>query len=149
MDNFREAIKDNDLEDLGSNGYLFTWSNRQFKPHIIEERFDRILCNSNWRSYFQEKATQNLILWCSDHNAILTEVIEKGKCIRYIKRTFQMVHYKDMWSLYEKYNEIIKKEWMESCCWNSGNPIELFKNKSKSSLAKLKLWSKNELEERR
>ena len=62
-----------------------------------------------------------------------------------MKRTFQMVHYKDMWSPYEKCKEIIKKEWMESCCWNSGNPVELFK-KSKSSLAKLKIWSRNELE---
>lgn len=53
-----------------------------------------------------------------------------------------------MWSPYEKCKEIIKKEWMESCYWNNGNPVELFKKKSKSSLAELKLWSRNELEGR-
>lgn len=37
---------------------------------------------------------------------------------------------------------------MESCCWNSGNPVELFKKKSKSSLVELKLWSRNKLEGR-
>lgn len=56
VNNFWEAIRDSDLEDLGSNGYPFTWSNRRFGPHIIEERLDRFLCNSNWRSCFQEKA---------------------------------------------------------------------------------------------
>lgn len=76
------------------------------------------------------------------------EVTEKGKDSRYTKRTFQRVHYEDMWSPYEKCNEIIKKEWMESCCWKSGNPVELFKKKSKSSLAELKLWSRNELKGR-
>lgn len=47
VNEFREAIRDCDLKDLGSIGYPFTWSNRRFGPHIIEEKFDRFLCNSN------------------------------------------------------------------------------------------------------
>lgn len=35
---FRQTIRDCDLKDLGSNGYPFTWSNRRFGPHRIEEK---------------------------------------------------------------------------------------------------------------
>lgn len=45
VNEFREAIRDCDLKDLGSGGYPFTWSNRRFGPHIIEEKLDRFLCN--------------------------------------------------------------------------------------------------------
>lgn len=61
VNDFRKAIRDCDLMDLGSTGYPFTWSNRRFGLHIIEGRLDRYLCNSIWKSYFQEKAAQNLI----------------------------------------------------------------------------------------
>ena len=61
VNEFREAIRDCDLKDLGSIGYLFTWSNRRFGTHIIEEKLDRFLCNSNWGNSFQEKAGRNLI----------------------------------------------------------------------------------------
>ena len=39
--NFREAIQDSGLVDLGYKGYLFTWSNKRFGPWIVEERLDR------------------------------------------------------------------------------------------------------------
>ena len=32
---FREAIRDCNLFDLGSRGYSFTWSNKQFGPQLI------------------------------------------------------------------------------------------------------------------
>lgn len=45
VNEFRRALRDCDLKDLGSSGYPFTWSNRRFGPHIIEEKLDRFLCN--------------------------------------------------------------------------------------------------------
>lgn len=49
---FREAIRDCGSMDLGSTGYPFTWSNRRFWAHIIEEKLDKFLGNSSWKSFF-------------------------------------------------------------------------------------------------
>lgn len=113
VNDFREALKDCDLTNLGSTGYQFTWSNRRFGVNIVEERLDRFLGNSSWRESFQEKAAQNLISWSSDHSPLMIEVLEKGRGNRYSRKIFHRIHYKDMWSLYEKCKEIVKKEWME------------------------------------
>ncbi|KAH9663932.1 reverse transcriptase domain-containing protein [Citrus sinensis] len=72
------------------------------------------------------------------------EVLEKGKGKRYMRRTFHRVHYEDMWSPYEKCREIVKHEWKDGSCWTKNNPVELFRRKSKDSLADLKIWSKQE-----
>lgn len=110
MNEFIKAIRDCDLKDLGSIGYPFTWSNRRFGPHIIEEKLDRFLCNNNWGNNFQEKAGRNLISWSSNHRPILMEVVEKRKGKRFMKRTFPRVHYEEMWSSYEKCKEIVRQE---------------------------------------
>ena len=34
---FRQAVRDCGLTNQGLNGYIFTWSNRRFGPHLIEE----------------------------------------------------------------------------------------------------------------
>ena len=40
---FRKAIQECDLKDLGCSGHPFTWSNRRYGPHFIEERLDKFL----------------------------------------------------------------------------------------------------------
>lgn len=54
-----------------------------------------------------------------------------------------------MWSPYEKCREIVKRKWKDTSCWNRGNPVDLFKKKSRESLAELKLWSNDEFKSRR
>lgn len=44
---FREVVQDCNLRDLGCNGYSFTWSNRRFGTHFIEERLDRFMCSND------------------------------------------------------------------------------------------------------
>lgn len=33
--------------DIGCKRYLFTWSNKRYGPHLIDERLDRVLCSKN------------------------------------------------------------------------------------------------------
>lgn len=54
-----------------------------------------------------------------------------------------------MWSPYGRCREIFKHEWKDTSCWNKGNPVDLFRKKSKESLAELKLWSNEEFKGRR
>lgn len=141
---FRQVFRDCGLTDLGLNGYPFTQSNRIFGPHLIEKRLDRFFCNQNWCSLYQKTTTQNIISWSSYHSLILMEIIGKDEGQRYKRRTFQRVHYKEMWSAYEKCKEIVQQEWQEKSKWNKENPVELFKKRAKVSLGKLQLQSKKE-----
>ena len=45
--------------------------------------------------------------------------------------------------------EIVKREWADTSYWSRGNRVDLFKKKSKESLAELKLWSNKEFKGRR
>lgn len=141
---FRQVVRDCGLTDLGLNGYPFTQSNRRFGPHLIEKRLDRFFCNQNWCSLYQKTAAQNIISWSSYHSLILMEIIGKDEGQRYKRRTFQRVHYEEMWSAYEKCKEIVQQEWQEKSKWNKENPIELFKKRAKVSLGELQLQSKKE-----
>lgn len=141
---FRQVVRDCGLTDLGLNGYPFTQSNRRFDPHLIEERLDRFLCNQNWCSLYQKTTAQNIISWSSYHSLILMEIIRKDEGQRYKRRTFQRVHYEEMWSAYEKCKEIAQQEWQEKSKWNKENPVELFKKRAKVLLGELQLQSKKE-----
>lgn len=51
-----------------------------------------------------------------------------------------------MWSTYEAYKDIIRNEWSRHDNWKNPNPIELFKQTTKSSIAQLKPGVKMSLE---
>ncbi|XP_052292055.1 uncharacterized protein LOC127900840 [Citrus sinensis] len=141
---FRKAIEDCNLVDAGCTGYPFTWSNRRFGPHLIEERLDRFFYSKEWGKSFFDSAANNLITWTSDHSPIVMEVQERSVLPRYARRTFPRVHYEDMWSAYDACKDIVMQEWATYQEWNSGNPALNFHKTTKNSLAALKIWSKKE-----
>lgn len=47
MDEFRDAIRECELIDLGWKGLAFTWSNMTYGPCLVKERLDRFLCNKS------------------------------------------------------------------------------------------------------
>ena len=78
MADFRKVIDDCNLVDVGCTGYPFTWSNRKFGLHFIEERLDRFFYNKDWENNFYDSASNNLITWASNHSSVLMEVKEKS-----------------------------------------------------------------------
>ena len=141
---FREAINDSGLTDLDYKWYPFTWCNRRFGPHIIEERLDRAFCCKNWGRVFQELLVKHIETWSSDHYLIIMEVVERGSRTRYEKKAFPRMHYENMYSPYEKYQEIVKREWWEQSIWEGVDAIEVFKKATKKFMADIKLWSSTE-----
>ena len=107
---FRDAVKECKLIDLGSRGHPFTWSNRQFGPYLIEEKLDRFLHNQEWRAKFYDDLATNLVHLEFDHCSVMVEAKEKEQSLEYDKKYFCRIHYEDMWSLYKACKDIVKNE---------------------------------------
>jgi endonuclease/exonuclease/phosphatase family metal-dependent hydrolase len=71
MADFRRAIKDSGLHDLGFNGPQFTWSNDRSGNDFNCERLDRVLANNHWSRVFNVVNVEVLPRHCSDHNPLL------------------------------------------------------------------------------
>ena len=48
MNNFRNALEEGGLSDLGWEGDKYTWSNRHDNETFIKERLDRVVANQVW-----------------------------------------------------------------------------------------------------
>lgn len=60
MENFIDAVADCNLNDLGSHGTLFSWSNRRKAADLVRELLDRMLANSYWYDMFPYAEVENL-----------------------------------------------------------------------------------------
>ncbi|KAL5750859.1 hypothetical protein ACOSP7_025462 [Xanthoceras sorbifolium] len=67
ISSFRDAIDSCRLVDIGYQGSLFTWSNRQNGDSLIQERLDRVLCSMTWA---QEADCRSVVeqAWQSNQN---------------------------------------------------------------------------------
>lgn len=74
---FREAVNECNLVDLGCKGYPFMWSNKRYRPHLIEEMLDRFLGSKDWEQSSHKLTVTNLNSWCSDHSPVMLEMQEK------------------------------------------------------------------------
>lgn len=73
---FRRCLTDCDLDDMGTVGGWFTWSDSNTK-----ERLDRGVCNPAWLSAFTHSRVVVLPPSCSDHVPLLLEVRkERPEC---------------------------------------------------------------------
>ncbi|KAH9716467.1 hypothetical protein KPL71_021472 [Citrus sinensis] len=146
---FREVAYECNLINVGYKGHPFTWSNRQFRSHHIEERLDRALYSKDWGNFFQEEAVTNMVMWESDHNLLVMNVQQKRSRVSYDRRTFFRVHYEDLWTPYEGCKNIMKEVWSGFGCRDDINPMQTFKSLSKATMAQLQWWSKEEFGERK
>ncbi|KAL0437568.1 UNVERIFIED_CONTAM: hypothetical protein Sradi_0464700 [Sesamum radiatum] len=71
MRDFRRALADNGLHDLGYLGEPFTWSNRQDHPATVRERLDRACASDSWLSCHLDAVIRHLNTIYSDHCPIL------------------------------------------------------------------------------
>ncbi|KAL9416830.1 hypothetical protein AB3S75_039924 [Citrus x aurantiifolia] len=148
MAGFKEVAQACNLVDLGCTGYPFTWSNRRFDPHLVEERLDRFMCSRDWVNSFYDYTATNLLTMSSYHRPMLMEVRKRGKSVRYERKAPLRIHYEDMWSAYDMCKSIVQKEWSSQWNWKYSNPVLQFQKSAKSSMAKLKWWSRQEFRER-
>lgn len=78
MNDFRLAIQDCGLEDIGYKGHRFTWTNNQSGNQNIEERLDRFLASTKWIQTFLDYKVEHLLRKSSDHCPILLDFKPKS-----------------------------------------------------------------------
>ncbi|KAK2648147.1 hypothetical protein Ddye_015636 [Dipteronia dyeriana] len=73
LDNFRMALDECGLQDIGFVGPPFTWYNKRKGTAMIQERLDRCMCSFQWKNMFPEAMISHQEFWKSDHRQILLD----------------------------------------------------------------------------
>ena len=73
MQNFRNALLNCGLVDLGYNGRIFTWRNGREDDAFVEEKLDWAYATVEWRELFPMVKLSHLCVSYSDHDPILLE----------------------------------------------------------------------------
>ena len=95
INDFRDAVKDSGLVDIGFSWRIYTWLNKRFEQRYIDERLDRCLCCTNWKDHFHNLVAVHLESQTSYHSPIIMEVVNKHSELSYTRRNFRRIHYED------------------------------------------------------
>ena len=75
MEEFRFALEDYRLIDLGFIGHKFTWTNRRLGLAHTKQRLDRATANRAWIDRFPTSSISHLFSHTSDHIPILLKTM--------------------------------------------------------------------------
>lgn len=67
MKKFREVIEENNLFDLGYQGYPFTYTNKRMAPWETKTRLDRALVSADWLNKFPTARVSHVATSTFDH----------------------------------------------------------------------------------
>lgn len=77
MTQFREALEDCDVSDLGFIRFKYTWNNGRQDGSFTKERLDRAVDNNGWRALYKKVEVKVLAERTSDHKPLLIEMAEE------------------------------------------------------------------------
>lgn len=111
MDEFRHALTDCGLDDLGFEGDAFTWRNHSHSQEgYIRERLDRAVANPEWRAMFPAARVINGDPRHSDHRPVIIELEGKNKGVRG-RNGHNDFRFEAAWLEEEKFKEVVKEAW--------------------------------------
>ncbi|XP_062104157.1 uncharacterized protein LOC133815319 [Humulus lupulus] len=114
MRNFKQALSDCDLVDLGFSGPKFTWCNRHKDSTFTQVRLDRMLGNLKWFDLFPSFSVSHLSFWGSDHRPVHVQFNHTNEGIKGHVLLKSRFHFETVWEEDEECGNII------SSAWNSG-----------------------------
>ncbi|CAM8890635.1 unnamed protein product [Rhodiola kirilowii] len=102
MNNFRDALEDCGLADVGFRGFPFTFSNHREGVAEMRARSDRAVADSRWRSLFPSAMVFHHHLLASDHQLILLDT--EGS---YYKRRKKLFRFEAMWMDHPDFEKVV------------------------------------------
>jgi endonuclease/exonuclease/phosphatase family metal-dependent hydrolase len=78
MKDFRDALADCDLHDLGFTGVPFTYDNKRSGNANVKVRLDRAVANPAWRDRFVNARLNHHVSPCSDHCPISLNIVQEN-----------------------------------------------------------------------
>ncbi len=141
MAEFREALNDCLLLDLGFQGYEFTWTNNRDPPECVDERLDRGVATEQWMDLFPCSRIQHVVFALSDHMGLVlnSEAVIQGPQRNSRKRCF---HFEHAWFREEGCEETISQAWETH---QDGTAMFRLSQKIKQCRMGLISWSKANL----
>ncbi|XP_028106254.1 uncharacterized protein LOC114305372 [Camellia sinensis] len=139
LDNFRHALEDTHLADMGFNGPLFTWSNNRVGAALVRERLDRGLANDAWQGLFPQAKVYPLACTSSDHLPLCIDLCgDKAQCeIRRDKH--RIYRFEAMWLRNANCEQVVTENWGPS---STTDVKGLVSNISRVS-SSLRQWDRN------
>ncbi|CAM9000895.1 unnamed protein product [Rhodiola kirilowii] len=109
INNFRQALDDCQLSDLGFIGSPFTYSNRRKGIEEMRGRLDRAVCTWQWRQEHPKGQVHHLDIHVSDHCIIMLDT--DGEYGGKSKRPFR---FEAMWLEHPEFSKVIRNVWNTS-----------------------------------
>jgi hypothetical protein len=107
MDDFREALFDCNLSDLGFSGVPYTYDNKRSGRANVHVRLDRAVACPAWRDCFAETTVRHLTSPVSDHCPVLVEFEQEIRLpCRAPRRQYEI-----MWEREAELSEKIANAW--------------------------------------
>ncbi|CAM8883204.1 unnamed protein product [Rhodiola kirilowii] len=108
MNNFREALADCGLTDLGFKGFPYTFTNHREGNREMRARLDRAVANDEWRRLHPRAEVTHIHLYASDHQAIVVDTI--GGCVVRRKKLFW---FEAMWCDHPGFGDLMEDFWQK------------------------------------
>lgn len=119
--------------DAGSTGPKFTWNNKRTGGANIQERLDRVLINSLWRSKFHNAQVKHLSYFNSDNRAI---VLDLNPFTPFKHRPFRG---EAIWTEVVRFTDAVRNSWKEN---SSGSASSRFVSNINNLHKAAKIWNK-------
>lgn len=136
MSDFKDALENNNLFDIGWLGQKLTWSYRHKDESFTKERLDRALANQKWWEKFGFKGVEVLSSRRSEHQQILLSTREESSKWPKQKKIFR---FEAKWTKMTEGELIIRRAWEKTnTSWSSQ---ESFQRKLKIFGREVTKWS--------
>jgi len=114
MQEFKKALEDCNLSDLGSLGPRFTWSNGRYGPDFSRERLDRAVANGDWSNIYDVVEVNVLPRNVSDHHPLLVS-FSNSRDVKW--RKSRMFIYEASWAKQKESQRIIISFCSKNSCF--------------------------------
>lgn len=106
MEDFKGALTECRLSDLGASGPKFTWYNKRRGSDFMKKRLDRAIVNKLWCEFFPHAEVAVLANRASDHNPLLLTLNACAGGAVNMRRPFR---YEARWSKLGGFKEVVRK----------------------------------------